>query len=161
MSYMIFSAKIQGTRVLGLLYSSHVVGLQMAIHPPSPYFSLNIPKVDVIDNDIIIILELESPILIQYLGFALLTVFLGGGGLSICIIVGIQFTHKSKMPISRRLIRILPKVFFKIIPIIDEFILVNPFRDLGTAIEGGMFLQEFNFGPVPMAYTQGGEEEVI
>ena len=47
-------------------------------HPsPIPYsFPINISTVDGIDDTINIILELEDPILLQYIGFALLVIFL-------------------------------------------------------------------------------------
>ena len=81
-----------------------------------------------------IILELESPILICELGFALLIIFLGGGGLPIFINVCIELPHMRRLKISRRLVSRLPKVLLKIRPIIDVLTLVTPFRELGIAL---------------------------
>ena len=61
----------------------------MAIHPPiTLFFSLKIDRLDGIDDTIVLILELESPITLQYIVFALLTIFLGGGCLQIFLNVG-------------------------------------------------------------------------
>ena len=54
----------------------------MAIHPPiTSFFSLKITRVDGIDYTIIMILEIEAPIILQELVFSLMTIFIGGGGL--------------------------------------------------------------------------------
>ena len=81
MSYMRYSVNFQRTRVSGFLFSSHMGGLQMAIY--TPFFSLKIARVYSIVYTIIIAHEIEVPILLQGLGFALLMIFLGGGGLQI------------------------------------------------------------------------------
>ena len=46
-------------------------------HPPpvTLFFSLKIDRLDGIDDTIVLILELESPITLQYIVFALLTIF--------------------------------------------------------------------------------------
>ena len=51
----------------------------------NPFLPLNISRVYGIDDTIIIILELEPPILLHDIGFALFIIFLDGGDLSIFI----------------------------------------------------------------------------
>ena len=126
--------------------------------PPITYFfPLNIARVDGIGDNIIIILELDDPILLQELDFALLIIFIGGGGLPIFLNIGTEFYHWSRLPISIRLISRLPKVFLKIIPSIDRIPLVTPFRDLGISVDNGLFLWTFKFGTDPLACTQRGK----
>ena len=52
-------------------------------HPIPYYFTLHISRFNGIDDTMIIILELESPILLQNIGFTLLIIFLHDGGLPI------------------------------------------------------------------------------
>ena len=130
----------------------------MAIHPPFLLFPLNISRVDGIYYTIIITLEMEAPILLQGIGFALLVIFLGGGSLQIFINVSTEFPHRRRLPVSRRLIRRVTKVLLKILPIVDGLPIVNPSVELGLAVENFLFLQAFNFGPVPLAFTQRGKE---
>ena len=108
--------------------------------PHSFLFSLNIARFNGIDYTIIIILELDSPILIRGLGFAFLIIFLGGGGLPIFINVGTELPHRRRLTIPRRLIRRVTKVLFKIIPAIYGLTRVTLFRDLGIAVEDVIFL---------------------
>ena len=131
-------------------------------HPsPIPYFfSLKISMVDGIDYTIIIILELDPPILLQDLGFALLIIFICGNGLPISINLGTELPHKRRMYISRIIISMLPKVFLKISPIIYGLPLVTPFRNLGLTVDNCLFLHTFNFSTVPLVLTRRGEEEV-
>ena len=82
---------------------------------PSPihhFFTLNISRVDGIYYTIIIIIELEAPILIKEIGLAFLIIFLCRDGLPIFINAGKKFLYRRRMPIYRRLIRRVPKVFF-------------------------------------------------
>ena len=129
-------------------------------HPPpiTYFFSLNIARVDGIDYTIIIILEMDPPILLQEHGFDFLIIFLGVGVLPIFLNVGTELPHRRRLPISRRLTRRVPKFFLENIPIIYGIPIVTIFRDLGIAIDNCLFLQAFNFGPVPLDYTQRGKE---
>ena len=83
MRYMISSVNFQGKRVSGLLFYFHMGGLPMFTRPPLLPFSLDITRVDSIDYTIIIILELDPPIVLQDIDSTLLIIFLGGGGLPI------------------------------------------------------------------------------
>ena len=107
----------------------------MDIHPPFLTFLLKITRVDGIYYIIIIILELDPSILLQELGFDFLITFLGGIGHQIFFNVGTEFPHRRRLPISRKLIGRVTKVFFKIIPIIYGLPLVTPFRDLGLVVD--------------------------
>ena len=108
----------------------------MVPHPPFLTFSLNIARLDGIYYTITIILELESPILLQELGLALLITFLCGGGLPIFLNVVTELPHRSRLSIYRRLRRRVPKLFFKIIPIIYVITLVTPFKRHWTCLRG-------------------------
>ena len=137
---------------------------EACIWSPIPHFllfSLNIARLDGIYYTITIILELESPILLQELGLDLLITFLGGGGLPIFLNVVTELPHRSRLSISRRIIKRVPKVCLKISSITYGIILVTSFGDLGIAIENCLFLQAFNIGPVPLACIKIGKEEVI
>ena len=90
----------------------------------------------------------------------MLIIFIGGGGIPIFLNVGTELPHRRRLPIYRRPIRRVTKVFLKIIPIIDGIPLVTPFTDLGLAVENFLLLQAFNFGPVTLGFTQRGKEEV-
>ena len=101
---------------------------------------------------------MEATILLQNLCFYLLTIFLGGGGLLIFLNVVTELLHMRRLPISSIIIRRVTKVLLKMIPIIDGIPLVTPYRDLGLAVEDGMFFQAFNFGTVHLSCTKIGKE---
>ena len=126
--------------------------------PHSLFFPLDNYSVNGINGTIIIIIELEDHILLQYIGFALLIIFLGDGGIPIFLNVGTEFPHRRRLTISRRLVSRVSKVFFKNIPIIDGFLLVNYFRELGLAAEYSLFPRAFNLSPDHLSCTKRGKE---
>ena len=148
----------EGVRILVLLPHGRLVDGHT--YPIASFFALNISRVYGIYYTIIIILEMEAPILLQDLGFALLIIFICGSGLPIFISLGTEFPHRRSLPISRRLIMRLSKVLLKFSPIIYGLPPVTPFRDLGLAVDDLPFIQAFNFGPVPLACTQILREEI-
>ena len=87
-------------------------------------------------------------------------IFLGYSGLPVFLNVGTKLTHITSLHIYRRLIRKVTNVFLKTCPTIYGLTLVTTFRDLGLAIEDFLFIHTFNFGPVPLAFTPRGKEEV-
>ena len=111
-------------------------------------------------DNIVIILELELHILLWEFGFTLYIIFLGSGGFPIFLNVVIELPQKRRLPIYRRLSRIVTGVLLKIIPIIYGLPPVIPFRYLAIAVDYCLFPQAFNFDPVPLYCTQRGKEEV-
>ena len=103
-------------------------------HPITSFTPLNIARVNGIDYDIIIILDMEANILLKVTGFDLLIVFIGGGGLPIFLNVGKELTHRRRLNIYRRLIKRVPKVLLETSPIIYVTPLLTLFRDLVLAI---------------------------
>ena len=85
-------------------------------------------------------------------------IFLGGSGLPIFLNVGTESPHRRRITIFRRLIRRVTRVLLKMIPIIDVLTLVTNFGYLGISVEDYLFLQAFNFGPVPLSFIQHGKE---
>ena len=148
----------EGVRVIVLLPHWRLA----YVHPPPIifFFPINIYRVDGMYDNIVIILELELHILLWEFGFTLYIIFLGSGGFPIFLNVVIELPQKRRLPIYRRLSRIVTGVLLKIIPIIYGLVLVTTFIYLLLAIEDSIFLLAFNFFPVLMDCTQRGKEEV-
>ena len=75
-------SEVQGDELVRILVLLPHVRLVDGHTSPIPsFFSLKITRVDGIDYTIIMILEIEAPIILQELVFSLMTIFIGGGGL--------------------------------------------------------------------------------
>ena len=102
----------KGVRVIVLLLDERLaVGLPSTI---TSFFPLNISRFNGIYYTIIIILEMDSSILIQEIGFALLIIFRYVSGIPTFLNIETELPHRRRLYISMRLTRRLTRISLKL-----------------------------------------------